>query len=151
MRIAATAILTIHGQKGKSARQALRKRIDYMTNPAKTNGGAYVSAFACTPETADAEFALSRREYRTLTGREYPNEVLAYHMRQSFAPGEITPEEANRMGCEFADRFLKGNHAYIVSTHVDRHHIQYGICKGGSSPSSSYCSPISPARTQRQS
>lgn len=127
MRIAATAILTIHGQKGKSAQQALKKRIDYMTNPAKTNGGAYVSSFACAPETADAEFALSRREYRTLTGREYPNEVLAYHMRQSFAPGEITPEEANRMGCEFADRFLKGNHAYIVSTHVDRHHIHNHI------------------------
>ena len=127
MRIAATAILTIHGQKGKSARQALRKRIDYMTNPAKTNGGAYVSAFACAPETADAEFALSRREYRTLTGREYSNEVLAYHMRQSFAPGEITPEEANRMGCEFANRFLKGNHAYIVSTHMDKHHIHNHI------------------------
>lgn len=127
MRIAATAILNIHGQKGKSARQTLKKRIDYMTNPTKTNGGAYVSAFACAPETADAEFALSRREYRMLTGREYPNEVLAYHMRQSFAPGEITPEEANQMGCELADRFLKGNYAYIVSTHVDKHHIHNHI------------------------
>ncbi len=67
---------------------------------------------------------LSKREYKMLTGREPAGNVLAYQIRQAFRPGEITPEEANRMGCEFADRFLKGNHAYIVATHVDRRHIQ---------------------------
>ena len=55
------------------------------------------------------------------------NDVIAYHVRQSFKPGEITPEEANRLGCEFAERFLKGNHAYIVCTHIDKKHIHNHI------------------------
>ena len=44
-------------------------------------------------------------------------------LRQSFVPGEITPEDANRLGCELAKRFTKGNHAYIVCTHIDKAHI----------------------------
>lgn len=49
--------------------------------------------------------------------------MIAYHIRQSFKPGEITPEEANHVGRELAERFLKGKHAYIVCTHTDRQHI----------------------------
>lgn len=44
---------------------------------------------------------------------------FAYHLRQSFKPGEITPEEANRIGCELAKRFTHGNHAFIVATHTN--------------------------------
>ena len=47
------------------------------------------------------------------------DDVIAYHVRQSFRPGEITPEEANRLGVEFAKRFTKGNHAFVVCTHID--------------------------------
>lgn len=46
------------------------------------------------------------------------DDVVAYHVRQSFKPGEVTPEEANRIGVEFARRFTKGNHAFIVCTHI---------------------------------
>ena len=53
--------------------------------------------------------------------------MIAYHLRQSFAPGEITPEEANRLGYELAVRFTKGDHAFIVATHTDRHHIHNHI------------------------
>ena len=53
--------------------------------------------------------------------------MIAYHIRQSFKPGEITPEEANLVGREMAERFLKGKHAYIVCTHVDRKHIHSHI------------------------
>lgn len=53
--------------------------------------------------------------------------MIAYHIRQSFKPGEITPEEANLVGRELAERFLKGKHAYIVCTHVDRKHIHSHI------------------------
>lgn len=49
--------------------------------------------------------------------------MIAYHLRQPFVPGEIIPEEANRLGCELAKRFTKGNHAYIVCTHIDKAHI----------------------------
>ena len=51
------------------------------------------------------------------------DDVIAYHLRQSFVPGEITPEDANRLCCELAKRFTKGNHAYIVCTHIDKAHI----------------------------
>lgn len=53
--------------------------------------------------------------------------MIAYHMRQSFMPGEITPEEANRLGQELARRFTHGNHAYIVATHTDKQHIHNHI------------------------
>ena len=48
-------------------------------------------------------------------------------MRSSFRPGEITPEEANRLGVEFAKRFTKGNHAFVVCTHIDKSHIHNHI------------------------
>lgn len=79
------------------------------------------------PHTADAEFALSRRQYQTYTGRTQKHEVIAYQVRQSFKPGEVTPEEANAIGYEFANRFLKGNHAFIVATHCDVKHIHNHI------------------------
>lgn len=55
------------------------------------------------------------------------NEVIAYQVRQSFQPGEVTPEEANRIGYELAERFLKGDYAFIVATHTDRRHIHNHI------------------------
>ena len=53
--------------------------------------------------------------------------MIAYQIRQSFKPGEITPEETNRVGYELAMRFLKGKHAFIVATHVDKKHIHNHI------------------------
>ena len=66
---------------------------------------------------------LSKQIYFQKTGREQENDVIAYQFRQSFKPGEVTAEEANRIGYEFAERFLKGRHAFIVCTHINRHHI----------------------------
>lgn len=81
----------------------------------------------CDSRTADAEFALSKKCYKDITGREQKNDVIAYQVRQSFKPGEVTPEEANKIGYEFAQRFLKGNNAFIVCTHIDRHHVHNHI------------------------
>ena len=64
---------------------------------------------------------------RTYTGRTQKHEVIAYQVRQSFKPGEVTPEEANAIGYEFASRFLKGNHAFIIATHCDVKHIHNHI------------------------
>ncbi len=49
--------------------------------------------------------------------------MIAYHVRQSFKPGEITPEEANQIGQALAMKLTKGNNAFIVCTHVDKHHV----------------------------
>ena len=53
--------------------------------------------------------------------------MIAYHLRQSFKPGEITPELANKIGYELAMSLTKGKHAFIVCTHVDKHHIHSHI------------------------
>ena len=116
-----------HMHGGKSVASALKLRTGYAMNPNKTENGKLISAFACDPHTADAEFLLSKRQYRQFTGREQTSDVIAYQVRQSFKPGEVTAEEANRIGVEFAERFLKGKHAYIVCTHTDRRHIHNHI------------------------
>lgn len=124
--MAVTRIISIRGSKGQSVIRSLTERTDYIKNPEKTENGALVYAYGCTPQLVAAEFALSKRLYTQRTGRKEPG-VIAYHIRQSFKPGEITPEEANHVGRELAERFLKGRHAYIVCTHVDKKHIHSHI------------------------
>ena len=121
--MATTRIISMHVSHGKTIADCLADRIDYSKNPEKTQGGKLISAYECDPKTADAEFLYSKRQYQTITGREQRHNVTAYQVRQSFKPGEITPEDANRLGCELAKRFTKGNHAYIVCTHIDKAHI----------------------------
>ena len=70
---------------------------------------------------------LTKKLYEQATGRSQKSNVIAYQIRQSFRPGEITAEEANRIGYELASRFLKGKHAFIVATHTDREHIHNHI------------------------
>ena len=76
---------------------------------------------------ADEEFLLAKRQYQHITGKHLKRDVIAYQIRQSFKPGEITPEEANQVGYELATRFTKGKHAFIVATHTDRAHIHNHI------------------------
>ena len=117
----------MHQNKGKSIAQCLAERTDYAKNPDKTNQSELISAYECDPRTVDAEFLFSKRQYNSITGREQKRDVIAYQIRQSFKPGEVTPEEANRIGYELAQRFLKGKHAFIVCTHVDKEHIHSHI------------------------
>lgn len=114
---------------GKSIRQYLADRIDYGKNPEKTDGGRLVSTYQCSPETAAEEFVISKRLYTNLTGRSQPKErdVLSYFLLQSFRPGEITPEQAHQMGYQLALEFTGGNHAFVVSTHIDQDHIHTHI------------------------
>ena len=114
--MAATRIIPMHVNKGKTIAQCLTERTDYAKNPDKTEDGEYILAYACDAKTADSEFLLSKRQYRQLTGREQASDVIAYQIRQSFKPGEVTPEEANQIGYEFARRFTKGDHAFIRPT-----------------------------------
>ena len=118
--MATTRIIPMHVNKGKTIAQCLTERTDYAKNPDKTEDSEYISAYACDAKTADSEFLLSKRQYRQLTGREQASDVIAYQIRQSFKPGEVTPEEANQIGYEFAKRFTKGDHAFIVCTHTDK-------------------------------
>ena len=120
-------MIVMHQNKGKTIAQCLKDRVGYAKNEEKTGRGELVSSYACNAEIADKEFAESKREYLRITGRKPKGDIIAYQIRQSFKPGEITPEEANRIGYETAIRFTKGNHAYIVATHIDKAHIHNHI------------------------
>ena len=125
--MAATRLIPLHVNKGKTIAQSLGDRTDYAKNPEKTEKGELVTGYQCDPMTVDEEFMLSKRQYAQITGRRQKHEVIAYQIRQSFKPGEITPEEANRLGHELALRFTKGKYAFIVATHTDRAHVHNHI------------------------
>ena len=125
--MAATRLIALHKNKGKSVAACLKSRTDYAQNPDKTQQGELVSSYECSPLTVDEEFMLSKRQYELATGRRQKSDVIAYQIRQSFKPGEITAEEANKVGYELAMRFTKGKYAFIVATHTDREHIHNHI------------------------
>ena len=121
--VAATRLIALHKNKGKSVAACLKSRTDYAQNPDKTEQGQLVSSYKCSPLTIDEEFMLTKRQYDLVNGRRQKSDVIAYQIRQSFRPGEITAEEANKVGYELAMRFTKGKHAFVVATHTDRQHI----------------------------
>ena len=126
--MATTRIMPFHVGKDRTESRAISDIIDYVVNPQKTDNGRLITGYACDSRTADAEFLLAKRQYIATTGRvRGTDDVIAYHVRQSCRPGEITPEEANRLGVEFAKRFTKGNHAFVVCTHIDKSHIHNHI------------------------
>ena len=118
-----------HANEGESIAEAIRDCLDYGKNPEKTEDGKYISSYECDPATVAAEFLLAKASYKAMTGREQKkgSDVLCYQIRQSFYPGEITPEEANRISYELAMRWTKGRHAFIVTTHTDKQHIHSHI------------------------
>ena len=121
--MAATRLITLHKNKGKTVAACLKSRTDYVQNPDKTEQGELVNCYECSPLTVDEEFMLTKRQYDLVNGRRQKSDVIAYQIRQSFRPGEITAEEANKVGYELAMRFTKGKHAFVVATHTDRQHI----------------------------
>ena len=125
--MAATKLITMHQNMGLSVMESIANRIKYATNGEKTEDGQYISCYECDVKTAIEEFSLSKKEYLRITGRVIKGDILAYQIRQSFKPGEVTPEEANAIGYETAMRFTKGNHAFLVATHTDKAHIHNHI------------------------
>jgi hypothetical protein len=123
--MATTRIIKHHISRGETIAASLADRLGYGLNPDKTQGGELIRAYECDHETADAEFLLSKAQYQAVTGREQKRDadVLCYQIRQSFKPGEVTPEQANAIGYDFAMRWTKGRHAFFVATHIDRRHI----------------------------
>ena len=110
------SITRIHAIKA-----TVKRSIDYICNPAKTDGETLITAFGTTVEYAPAMFANALKK----TDPSDPN--LAYHLIQSFAPGEVGAKEAHEIGKELAERLLGGRYSYIVSTHTDKNHCHNHI------------------------
>ena len=99
----------------------VHKAVNYICNPAKTDEKILIDSFATSPETARYDFQHS------LSKSKYNDGNLAFHLIQSFYPGEVSYEEAHRIGMELADKLLEGKYSYIVSTHIDKNHIHNHI------------------------
>ncbi len=67
-----------------------------------------VSSFGCSYETADIEFG-----YTLSQARDKGNN-LAFHLIQSFAPGEVDYEKAHEIGRQLADAVTKGQHGRLL-------------------------------------
>ena len=115
--------------RNRTRQQSMTERHDYDQKAEKTNDGELVSSYMCSPETAAEEFEISKKLYFQLTGRSQPigRDVIMYRIIQSFKPGEISPEDANRIGYELAMKYTKGQHQFVVATHVDKAHIHTHI------------------------
>ena len=98
----------------------LDKLIRYVVNPKKTEEQVFVSSVGCVPETAARTWMDTKRRFGRVDG------VQAYHLIQSFRPGEITPELAHEIGNRFAQKYLDGFEV-IVGTHVDKAHVHNHI------------------------
>ena len=107
--------------KIKPVKSTLKKALDYIQNPDKTDGKVLVSSFGCSPETADIEFGF------TLSQAIQKGNNLAFHLIQSFEPGEVDYEKAHEIGKQLAGAVTKGRHEYVVTTHIDRGHVHNHI------------------------
>ncbi len=103
----------------------LKKAIDYITNPNKTEEQKHCDGYACTPAFAAAQFELTRE--RANNNGNSNQKILGYHLIQSFRLDEATPEKATEIGKQLADELLKGQYEYVISTHVDRENIHNHI------------------------
>ena len=103
--------------KTQPIKSTLKVAIDYICNPEKTDGKLLVSSYGCAAETADIEFAWTRRhaiDKGTNLGR---------HLIQAFQPGEVTPEQAHEIGMQLAKEVLGGKYEFVLTTHIDKDHV----------------------------
>lgn len=110
------AITNIHPIK-----TTLKVAIDYICNADKTADEIYISTYLCSRENAYKEFELTKKQYDSKT------KVLDHHLIQSFAPSEVSFEEAHQVGKELCDRILEGKYEYVLATHTDKDHIHNHI------------------------
>ena len=107
--------------KIKPIKSTLSKALDYIQNPDKTDGKMLVSSFGCSAETADIEFGF------TLSQALDRGNNLAHHLIQSFEPGEVDYQKAHEIGKQLADAVTKGQHEYVLTTHIDKGHVHNHI------------------------
>lgn len=107
--------------KEKTTAVSLQDALDYAANRDKTEQSCFESSYACTLETAFADMRKTKEQWHKLGG------VQGYHLVQSFAAGEVTPELAHQIAQELADRVLGRRYEYVIGTHLNTGHIHSHI------------------------
>ncbi len=97
--------------------QGLRDVMNYATQDYKTEEQRFVSGVNCIPEIARDQMLMVKRQF----GKE--GGIAAFHGYQSFAPGEVTPEQAHEIGVELAKKLWGDRFQVIVATHLDKAHL----------------------------
>ena len=105
----------------KTTAVSLQDALDYAANRDKTEQSCFESSYACTLETAFADMRQTKEQWHK------PGGVQGYHLVQSFAAGEVTPELAHQIAKELADRVLGGQYEYVIGTHLNTGHIHSHI------------------------
>lgn len=132
--------------KEKTTAVSLQDALDYAANRDKTEQSCFESSYACTLETAFADMRQTKERWHKLGG------VQGYHLVQSFAAGEVTPELAHQIAKELADRVLGGRYEYVIGTHLNTGHIHSHIvwnsvsCVDGKKYRSNYKSYVTEIR-----
>jgi uncharacterized protein YoxC len=132
--------------KEKTTAVSLQDALDYAANRDKTEQSCFESSYACTLETAFADMRQTKERWHKSGG------VQGYHLVQSFAAGEVTPELAHRIAKELADRVLGGRYEYVIGTHLNTGHIHSHIvwnsvsCVDGKKYRSNYKSYVTEIR-----
>ena len=114
------AITKIHAIK-----TTVQSAVDYICNPEKTDGMILVDTYCCGIQTAALDFEMSNSQ-----SERSDTKNKAFHLIQSFVPGEVSFEEAHKIGTELADKLLDGKHSYVIATHIDRNHVHNHIIFG---------------------
>ena len=133
--------------KEKTMAVSLQDALDYAANRDKTEQSCFESSYACTLETAFADMRQTKERWHKLGG------VQGYHLIQSFAAGEVTPELAHQIAKELAALVLGGRYEYIIGTHLNTDHIHSHIvwnsvsCVDGKKYRSNYKSYVTEIRT----
>ena len=119
-------IITLHGRMDHCIDYVLDEKktgfasaMAYVINPAKTY--QLVTGINCDPETALSDMRSTKKRWDKTGG------ILGYHVIHSYAPGEVTPDEAHAAGVEFAQRLLGDKYEVVVATHIDRAHLHCHI------------------------
>ena len=132
--------------KEKTTAVSLQDALDYAANRDKTEQSCFESSYACTLETAFADMRQTKEQWHK------PGGVQGYHLVQSFAAGEVTPELAHQIAKELADRVLGGQYEYVICSHLNTGHIHSHIvwnsvsCVDGKKYRSNYKSYVTEIR-----
>lgn len=95
---------------------SLEEAIDYALNREKTERTVFEDSIGCTCASAYADMLATKKRFHKTGG------VQGYHLIQSFAEGEVTPELAHLAGLELAEELLKGRFEVVITTHLNTDH-----------------------------
>ncbi|MDU2156333.1 relaxase/mobilization nuclease domain-containing protein [Clostridium sp.] len=109
----------------------LEATVNYCCKKSKTDNGKYITIFQCNQYSLVDEFELvnlKRKKGKGVSNRikkDWKNKE--FMIIQSFKPNEVTPDMAHEIGVKLAKEYLKDEHQYIVTTHIDKDHIHNHI------------------------